>query len=150
MDLCMNLGHFQPPIWHTLDLKTTQIYGCWCCMLEYKHSNLWLLWIVVGVVTWCFCPTSAHPLFIFGQAVCLDLLKDERLLSVASATKVLNTQVDRVKSPWEDWRNPLKSRHVDDIFFLSCRPSSPIVSKNIELRQFQLIFCPTCYLPTVI
>jgi hypothetical protein len=37
----MNLEQFQPPTWHSLNCKTTQMYIL--ANMEYKHSKLWLM-----------------------------------------------------------------------------------------------------------
>ena len=66
----MKCGQSQPPIWCTLDCKTTKLW--WLVNMEYKHSKLWLLCFVV---VWCFCPHKCTSLIIFGQAVCPNILK---------------------------------------------------------------------------
>ena len=42
LDIYMNLGQFQWPIWCTLDHKTTQTW--WLVNMKYRHSKLWLLY----------------------------------------------------------------------------------------------------------
>lgn len=53
---CMNFEQFQPPIWHTLDHKTTQIW--WLVNMDYKHSKLWLFCCCFRFCCWMFCPHS--------------------------------------------------------------------------------------------
>ena len=67
---------FQPPIWRSLDCKTTQIW--WLANMNYKHSKSWLLSYCVGIVVWWFVPTIAHQSFgccgiIFAQVVCPNI-----------------------------------------------------------------------------
>ena len=65
----MTSGQFQPPVWHTLDLKTTQIW--WLTNMECKHSKL-LLWCCCHLNFW---PYKCTSLIIFGQVVCPNILK---------------------------------------------------------------------------
>ena len=58
----MHFGQFQPPIRHTLDRKTTQIW-----LMEYKHPKLWLLLLILLLSFDVFIPTSAHPLLLLDK-----------------------------------------------------------------------------------
>ena len=72
--VCMNHGQFQPPIWHTLDHKTAQVWwlanmetntqSCGCCVTAFVDD------------IWCFCPHkyTFHPHI---QLVCPNILKHQ-------------------------------------------------------------------------
>jgi hypothetical protein len=53
LDLCINLGHLQVPIWCTLDRKKHKKI-CWLVNMEYEHLKLWLLCC-------CFCMMFLSP-----------------------------------------------------------------------------------------
>ena len=63
----MNFGQFQSQVWHTLDGKTTQIW--WLVDMEYKHSTLWLLYVMLLLLFSfdVFVPTSAHLLIFLNK-----------------------------------------------------------------------------------
>ena len=69
----MNFGQCQPPIWCTLNHKTTQI--CWLTNMEYRHLNLWLLYCCLCCCQCYFCPHKCTSLITLGHVVCPNILK---------------------------------------------------------------------------
>ena len=70
LNLRMN---FQPPIWHTLDRKTTQIG--WLAKREIQAFKVVVVTLLLMLLFDAFIPTSAPSHVIFDQVICLNMLK---------------------------------------------------------------------------
>ena len=96
MNLCMHSRQFQPPIWCTLDHKTTQIW--WLTNMKYNHLNL--LWYLCC----CFCCHhlmfwSPHIPNYFEQMVCPSIPKCE-FLSTSECNVKNHHMFKSRKSTW--------------------------------------------------
>ena len=99
LDLCMIFGQFYPPIWRTLDCKTTKYDDGWTWNTKYKVVLVVLLHLLLS--SGDFVPTSAHPLFV------------QIYLNISSTYTFLMPQITSANSRNEHTQSSSMSMHVN-------------------------------------
>ena len=67
----MDFGHFQPPIWRTIDYETTQNWR----LTNSEYKTFEVVVVVLMLLFGIFDPHKCTSLIIFEQVVCTNILR---------------------------------------------------------------------------